>query len=103
MSNKLDLIVPGEILLEEFLKPKNISQNQLAKDIQVPPGRINQIINGKREITADTALRLSVYFGMEAEFWMNLQTSFNLRKAKRNITKILSSIKLCVRKSCAVV
>ena len=87
MSNKLDLIVPGEILLEEFLKPKNISQNQLAKDIQVPPGRINQIINGKREITADTALRLSVYFGMEAEFWMNLQTSFNLRKAKRNIQR----------------
>ena len=79
MSKKLAPITPGEILLEEFLKPMKISQNCLAKEISVPPNRINQIINGKREITADTALRLGLYFGMEPEFWLNLQVRYNMK------------------------
>lgn len=76
---KLSPITPGEILLDEFLNPMKISQNQLAKEINVPPNRINQIINGKREITADTALRLGLYFGMEPEFWLNLQVRYNMK------------------------
>lgn len=74
-------ITPGEILLEEFLKPNNISQNQIARDIGVPAGRINQIIKGKRDITADTALRLGEYFGMEPQFWLNLQSNYELKLA----------------------
>lgn len=72
-------ILPGEILLEEFLKPYFVSQNKLARDINVPAGRINQIIKGKREITADTALRLGKYFGIEPQFWLNLQMNYNLK------------------------
>ena len=72
MAKKLEPITPGEILLEEFLAPLNISQSKLAKDMNVPPNRISQIIRGKREITADTALRLGKYFGTETEFWLNL-------------------------------
>lgn len=71
-------IHPGEILLEEFLKPLNISQYRLAKDIGVPPRRINEIVLGKRGITADTALRLGRYLGMSAEFWLNLQGRYAL-------------------------
>ena len=82
MSRKLTPIMPGEILLEEFLKPLGISQNDLARSISVPPNRISQIINGKREITADTALRLGRFFGIEAEFWLNLQTRYNIKVAK---------------------
>lgn len=83
MAEKLDLITPGEILLEEFMKPLGISQNRLARDIDVPPGRINEIIKGRRTITADTALRLGKYFGTTAEMWMNLQTDHDLRLARR--------------------
>ncbi len=79
MVRKLVPIRPGEILLEEFLKPFGISQAKLARDINVPPNRINQIINGKREISADTALRLGKYFGIEPEFWLNLQVRFNMK------------------------
>ena len=79
----LDLIPPGEILLEEFMKPVGLSINQLARDIDVPPGRISDIANGKRAITADTALRLGKYFGVSPEVWMNLQTDYDLRVAKR--------------------
>ncbi|MDA2935104.1 HigA family addiction module antitoxin [Acidobacteria bacterium AH-259-D05] len=71
-------IHPGEILLEEFLKPMGISQYRLAKDISVPARRINEIVHGKRAITADTALRLSRYFGMSDRFWLNLQTAYDL-------------------------
>ncbi len=78
MVKKLTPITPGEILLEEFLKPMEISQTQLAKDLNVPPNRISQIINGKREITADTALRLGRYFNIEPEFWLNLQSRYNI-------------------------
>jgi len=81
----LDIIVPGEILAEEFLKPLGLSINQLARDIDVPPGRISDIVNGKRAITADTALRLGKYFGVSPETWLNLQTDYDLRVAKRMI------------------
>nr|MDP2483134.1 HigA family addiction module antitoxin [Candidatus Palauibacterales bacterium] len=69
---------PGEVLLEEFLEPMEISQYRLAKDISVPPRRINEIVHGKRSITADTALRLSRYFGTSEKFWLNLQTGYDL-------------------------
>jgi len=75
---KLQPIHPGEILDEEFLKPLKISQYRLAKDVSVPPRRINEIVHGTRAITADTALRLSKYFGVSAQFWLNLQTKFEL-------------------------
>ncbi len=71
-------IHPGEILMEEFLKGFGISQYRLAKDINVPPRRINEIVKGKRSVTADTALRLSKYFGTSAEMWLNLQASYEL-------------------------
>jgi addiction module HigA family antidote len=73
---------PGEILLEEFLEPMGISQYRLAKDVGVPARRINEIVHGKRSITADTALRLSRYFGMTEQFWMNLQTRYDLELEK---------------------
>ncbi len=79
MTKQLEPITPGEILFEEFLKPLNINQSQLAKDINVPPNRISQIIHGKREITANTALRLGKYFGIEPEFWINLQVRYNMK------------------------
>lgn len=84
---KLPPITPGDVLFEEFLMPLEISQTQLAKEIGVPPNRINQIINGKREITADTALRLGAYFGIDPEFWLNLQIRYNLKLAKERIGK----------------
>ncbi len=69
---------PGEVLLEEFLEPMGVSQYRLAKDISVPPRRINEIVHGKRAVTADTALRLARYFGTSDRFWLNLQTSYDL-------------------------
>lgn len=75
---KLPPIPPGEVLFEEFLKPFGISQYRLAKEIRVPPRRINEIIHGTRAITADTALRLARYFGTSAAFWLNLQTRYDL-------------------------
>jgi addiction module HigA family antidote len=75
-------IHPGEILLEEFLKPMNISQYQLAKDISVPARRINEIVHGNRSISADTALRLSRYFRLTERFWLNLQSAYDLAVEK---------------------
>lgn len=75
-------IHPGEILLEEFLQPMNISQYRLAKDISVSPRRINEIVHGKRGISANTALRLSRYFGLSERFWMNLQSRYDLEIEK---------------------
>ena len=75
-------IHPGEILIEEFLKPLNISQYKLAKDINVPARRINEIVHGKRSITADTALRLSRYFNLSERFWLNLQARYDLEVEK---------------------
>jgi addiction module HigA family antidote len=77
-KKKLPPIHPGEILIEEFLEPMGISQYRLAKDISVPPRRINEIVHGKRSVTADTALRLGRFFGMSAQFWLNLQTRYDL-------------------------
>ena len=82
MANKLPPIHPGEILLEEFLEPMGISQYRLAKDISVPPRRINEIVLGKRSITPDTALRLSLYFGLSERFSMNLQTRYDIEVEK---------------------
>ena len=82
MPKKMKPIHPGEILLEEFLLPMELSQYRLAKDINVPARRINEIVHGKRAITADTALRLSRYFGMTEQFWMNLQTRYDLEVEK---------------------
>ena len=82
MAKKLAPVHPGKILLEEFLRPMGISQYRLAKDISVPPRRINEIVHGKRSVTADTALRLSRYFGMSDRFWLNLQTHYDLEVEK---------------------
>jgi len=81
-SRKLRPVHPGEILNEEFLKPLGISQYRLAKDVSVPPRRINQIVRGTRAITADTALRLARYFGTSERFWLNLQTRYDLEVEK---------------------
>lgn len=81
-TEKLSPIHPGEVLLEEFLKPMNLSQNRLALSIGVPPRRINEIVLGKRGITADTALRLSKYFDMSSQFWMGLQMDYELDVAE---------------------
>ncbi len=81
-KQKLQPIHPGEILMEEFLKPMEISQYKLAKDISVPARRINEIVQGKRSITPDTALRLSRYFGLSERFWINLQARYDLETEK---------------------
>lgn len=77
-KNRIPPVHPGEILLEEFLKPMGISQNRLALDMRVPPRRINEIVHGKRRITADTALRLGRYFRMSSQFWLGLQMDYDL-------------------------
>lgn len=91
---KLKNIHPGEILLEEFLTPLTISQNKLARDISVPPRRINEIILGKRSITADTDLRLSRALGTSEGFWLGLQMEFDLEERRREIFAKLEKIKL---------
>jgi antitoxin HigA-1 len=77
-TSKLAPVHPGEVLLKEFLEPMQLSQYRLAKDISVPPRRINEIVHGKRAVTADTALRLSRYFETTARFWLNLQAQYDL-------------------------
>ena len=81
-AKKFAPIHPGEVLLEDFLKPMDISQYRLAKDINVPPRRINEIVHGIRAVTADTALRLSRYFGTSERFWLNLQTRYDIEIEK---------------------
>ena len=81
----LDPITPGEILREDFMEPMGLSINKIARDLAVPPNRISAIVNGKRAITADTALRLQRYFKIEAQFWLNLQSEYDLRMVKRKI------------------
>jgi len=85
--NKITPIHAGEILLEEFMQPLRLSQNALAKALHVTPRRINEIVNKKRAITADTALRLAKFFGNSAEFWMNLQNRFDLETARDALAK----------------
>ena len=81
----LDPITPGEFLREDFMEPMGLSINKLARDLVVPPNRISEIVNGKRAITVDTALRLQRYFKIEAQFWLNLQSEHDLRTIKRKI------------------
>jgi len=83
-KKQLDPIPPGEILLEEFMRPLDLSINALARAIDVPPNRVSGIVNGKRAITADTALRLGKYFGVSPELWLDLQSDYDLRVARRN-------------------
>ena len=85
MTTLLDEIHPGEILLEEFMKPMGITGRQLASDIDVSPSRISEIVHGTRPISADTALRLGLFFAMEPRFWMNLQAEVDLRMVQRNL------------------
>ncbi|MGI8978876.1 MAG: HigA family addiction module antitoxin [Pirellulaceae bacterium] len=88
---KLDPVHPGEILLEEFLLPLGLSQYRLAKDVSVPPRRINEIVRGTRAVTADTALRLARYFGTSERFWLNLQSRFDLEVQRDRLGKRLQS------------
>lgn len=90
---KLKNIHPGEILLEEFLVPLDVSAYRLAKDLKIPQTRISEITKGNRRITADTALRLSLYFGNSAKFWLGLQDDFDLEEEKQNKAEELQSIK----------
>jgi antitoxin HigA-1 len=90
-EDKLMPVHPGEVLLEEFLKPMNLSQNQIALALRVPARRINEIIHGKRRITADTALRLALYFNMSPRFWLGLQMDYDLDLAEDKVGKKLSN------------
>ena len=85
MAKLLDEIHPGEILLEDFMKPMGITARQLAADIDVSPSRISELVNGMRPITADTAVRLGLFFGMNPRFWINLQTEYDIRMVTRTL------------------
>jgi addiction module HigA family antidote len=89
-KNEFAPVTPGEILKEEFLAEYGLSQSQLARAIGISPSRIAEIVNNRRRITADTALRLSLYFGNSPEFWMNLQTYYELKMAQRNLGPVLN-------------
>ena len=91
-KKKLDPVHPGEILLEEFLKPMNLSQNALARAVNVPPRRINEIVLGKRAVTADTDLRLARYFGLSEGFFLGLQADFDLMERRRAMGEELAAI-----------
>jgi addiction module HigA family antidote len=91
MATKLEEIHPGEILAEEFLKPMALTNARLASDIDVPVSRISEIVNGKRPITIDTAMRLGFYFKMEPRFWLNLQAEYDVRIAKRDLLPAIKS------------
>ncbi len=95
MAALLDEIHPGEILLEDFMKPLGITARQLAADIDVSPSRISELVNGHRPITADTALRLGLFFSMEPRLWLNLQTEYDMRIAARTLeSKIAPRIRV---------
>ena len=102
-KKKIPNIHPGEILLEDSMKPLSLSQYRVAKGIGVPPRRINEIVHGKRAVSADTALRLSRYFGTSAEFWLNLQTRHDLEREKdksmRKIDREVHAVPLLKRKA----
>lgn len=89
---RIPLITPGEILLEDFLKPMHITAYRLSKDTNVPPTRVSQIIKGNRKITADTALRFSKYFGNSADFWLGIQDEYDLRRERIKISHELEKI-----------
>jgi len=85
MTKLLDEIHPGEVLLEDFLKPMGITARQLAADLDVSPSRVSEIVHGKRAISAETALRLGLFFKMEPRFWLNLQAEYDMRMAQREL------------------
>ena len=89
---RLPDIHPGEVLNEDFLLPLGVSQYRLAQAVAVPPRRINEIVHGKRAISADTALRLSRFFGTTADFWINLQAQYDLRQAEKSLKKVMDKI-----------
>ncbi len=89
---KLTNVHPGEILLEEFLKPMDITAYRLSKSIQIPQTRISQIIKGKRRVTADTALRLAKYFGTSVKFWLGLQNDYDIEEEQKKLDEILQQI-----------
>jgi len=89
---KLKNVHPGEVLLEEFIVPMSLSQNAVARAISVPPRRINEIVLGKRAITADTALRLARYFGTSEQFWMGLQADYDLEEARKGLGRQIAAI-----------
>lgn len=91
-ADLIEPIHPGEILMEDFIEGFGITQNKLAVSIGVPPRRINEIVHGKRGITADTAIRLARYFGTSAEFWMNLQSNYELRILRRTLREKVAAI-----------
>lgn len=92
ITDKLAPIHPGEVLIEDFINAFGITQNKLAVSIGVPPRRINEIVHGKRAVTADTALRLGKYFGTSAEFWLNLQTHYDLDLAEDRVAEQIAAI-----------
>ena len=85
MTARLDPITPGEVLLEEFLKPLGVSQNELARALDVPPGRINDVVRARRSITRDTAARLAIYFRTTPDLWINLQARYDAKIAARKL------------------
>jgi addiction module HigA family antidote len=100
MRRNLPPIHPGEILLEEFLRPLGLSQYRLAKDTSVPPRRINEIVRGTRAISADTALRLARYFGTSDRFWLNLQAHYDLEMEKERLGKrLLNEVQILVKRA----
>ncbi len=103
MSREIPLIHPGEILLEDWLKPMGISQYALAKAIDVPPRRINEIVHGLRGISVDTALRLSVFFGTDAQSWLNLQTHYDTELSRHAMQDTLSRIRRFTQDATTVV
>jgi addiction module HigA family antidote len=94
MAKKLDLITPGEILLEEFMKPYGVSQNKLARDLDIPLVRVNDLVHNKRGITPDTAFRLGTYFKTSPEFWLNLQNAYDVKRTEeKSGTRLRASIR----------
>ena len=92
MSTNLENMTPGEILLEDYMKPLGLTQNGLARALGVPPRRVNEIIHGKRGITLDTSLRMGRYFGQSARFWLNVQTECDLRNAKQLMERVAREV-----------
>ena len=99
--DRLSNVHPGEVLLEEFLEPMKITAYRLSKDIEIPQTRISQIIKGKRRITADTALRLSSYFGNSAKFWLGLQSDYDIEEEQNNHIEIFNKIRQIRNKNTA--
>lgn len=94
MTKKLEPITPGEILIEEFMKPHSVSQNKLARDLDIPPARVHDIVHGRRGISSDTAFRLGAYFKTSPEFWLNLQTAYDLKMTqKKSGARLLARIR----------